>query len=173
MAVAVAILVAVIFATTGQTSWFTPRIHIFTFVSDAGGMLPGANVNLEGVVIGNVTGIHLAEHPPDAKKPVEVAMSVAKGHERWLRADSTVVLGTAGPLGQTLVNISAGTLAAPPAAEGSVLKGEESTGINQLLVSSHDVVTNAAALEGQIAQLLKQIQEGNGSIGALIYSREL
>lgn len=173
VAIAVAILVVVIFATTGQTSWFTPRITIYTYVPDAGGMLPGANVNLEGVVIGNVTAIHLAEHPPEATKPVEVTMSVAKGHERWLRTDSKVVLGTAGPLGQTLVNISSGTLASPPASNGTVLPGEESTGINTLLVSSHDVVTNANLLLQRMGALMDQIQQGKGSIGALISSREL
>src|SRR6185437_12702279 len=168
VAIAVAVLVVVIFATTGQTSWFTPRITIYTFVPDAGGMLPGANVNLEGVVIGNVTAIHLAEHPPEVAKPVEVTMSVAKGHERWLRTNSKVVLGTAGPLGQTLVNISSGTLASPPATNGTVLPGEESTGINELLVSSHDVVTNANALLQRMGALVDQIQAGKGSTGKLL-----
>jgi phospholipid/cholesterol/gamma-HCH transport system substrate-binding protein len=173
VAIAAAVLVFVIFSTTGESAWFTPHMTLYTYVPDAGGMLKGANVNLEGVVIGNVTGIGLAEHPPDPKSPVRISMSVTKGHERWLRTDSPVVLGTAGPLGQTLVNISAGTQAAPPAVNGTVLPGQESTGINQLLVSSHDVITNANELELRIGQLLDQIQNGKGSIGKLLYSSQL
>jgi phospholipid/cholesterol/gamma-HCH transport system substrate-binding protein len=167
------ILVLAIFATTGQSSWFTRQITIYTYVPDAGGMRSGAAVNLEGVAIGNVTSVHLAERPPNPAMPVKVTMKVNPGHERWLRADSTVVLGTAGPLGQTLVNISAGTLKAPPAANGTVLPAQPSTGINQLLVSSHDVITNANFLLTRIGDLLKQIQSGKGSIGALIYSNQL
>lgn len=173
VAVAAAVLVVVIFALTGESSWFSPKLHLITYVSDAGGMRPGASVNLEGVTIGNVTAVHLAEHPPDLSKPVEVEMSVATGHERWLRTNSTVVLGTAGPLGETLVNINAGTLAAPPARNGTVLPGQPSTGINALLVSSHDVLANANALEERLGQILDQVQNGKGSLGKLFYSDDL
>lgn len=171
--IAAAILVVAIFAITGGVSWFAPRLRLTTFVEDAGGMRPGASVNLEGVAIGNVVRIHLAEHPPDPKQPVEITMQVSADHQRWLRADSKVVLGTAGPLGETLVNISAGTLAAPPARDGTVLQGQQSTGINALLVSSHDVITNANLLEQRIGQLIDQVQNGKGSIGALLYSSQL
>lgn len=173
VAIAVVILVFAIFAITGGVSWFSPRLRLLTYVADAGGMRTGASVNLEGVTIGNVTQIHLAEHPPNPAQPVEVVMSVGTGHSRWLRTDSKVVLGTAGPLGETLVNISAGTLAAPPATDGTILQGEQSTGINALLVSSHDVITNANLLELRIGQLLDQIQNGKGSLGKLLYSSEL
>lgn len=173
VAIAFAVLVIGIFATTGESTWFSTRMRLYTYVPDAGGMRTGAGVNLEGVGIGNVTAIHLAEHPPDPKMPVEVTMSVTAGHERWLRTDSPVILGTAGPLGETLVNISAGTLKAPPARDGTVLPGEESTGIDTLLVSTHDVITNANLLEERVGQLLDQIQGGKGSIGQLLYSNQL
>lgn len=173
IAIAAAVLVFVIFSTTGQSSWFTPHITLYTYVSDAGGMLKGASVNLEGVAIGNVTSIGLAEHPANPRQPVKITMSVTKGHERWLRTDSPVVLGTSGPLGETLVNISSGTMKAPPAVNGTVLPGLESTGINQLLVSSHDVITNANELLLRIGELLDQIQNGKGSLGKLLYSTQL
>lgn len=173
VAIAAAVLIFVIFAVTGQSSWFTPRMTIYTYVPDAGGMLTGAAVNLEGVVIGNVTRIHLAEHPPDPKMPVEIAMSVINTHQRWLRTDSVVELGTAGPLGQTLVNIGAGSLSAPPAVNGTVLRGASSTGINTLLVTSHSVLENANLLEQRIGKLLDQIQNGQGSLGKLLYSSQL
>ncbi len=173
VAVAAAILIVVIFALTGESGWFSPRLHLITYVNDAGGMRPGASVNLEGVGIGNVTAVHLAEHPPDPAQPVQIDMSVTQGHERWLRTNSTVVLGTAGPLGETLVNINAGTLQAPPARDGTVLPGEASTGINALLVSSHNLLTNANVLEERIGQILDQVQNGKGSLGQLFYSDQL
>ncbi|MGH9484889.1 MAG: MlaD family protein [Terriglobales bacterium] len=173
VAIAVVILIFVIFTVTGQSSFFSPKITLYTYVPDAGGMLTGAAVNLEGVVIGNVTAIHLAEHPPNPKEPVKIAMKVTEGHARWLRQDSTVELGTAGPLGQTLVNINAGSLSAPPAVNGTVLPGEGSTGINALLVTSHSVLANANELEVRIGKLLDQIQNGKGSLGKLLYSSEL
>ncbi|HEY7855603.1 MAG TPA: MlaD family protein [Terriglobales bacterium] len=173
VAVAAIVLVFAIFAMTGDYSWFRPKLHLITYVSDAGGMRPGADVNLEGVAIGNVTRIRLANHPPNPKQPVEVEMSVAKGHERWLRTDSKVELGTAGPLGETLVNIAAGSTSFPPAEDGTVLPGLESTGINALLVSTHSLLDNANLLEQRIGDLLNQIQDGKGSVGQLLYSTQL
>lgn len=173
VAIAAVILVFVIFAVTGQSALFAPKMTLYTYVPNAGGMLTGAGVNLEGVAIGNVTEIHLAEHPPNPSVPVKITMSVSKGHRRWLRQDSTVELGTAGPLGQTLVNIRAGTLSSPPAVTGTVLRGVASTGINSLLVTSHSVLANANELELRIGKILDQIQGGQGSIGKLLFSNQL
>lgn len=173
VAVAAAILIVVIFAMTGETGLFTRKLHLVTYVNNAAGLLTGASVNLEGVAIGNVTGVQLAQNPPNPATPVRIDMSVTSGHERWLRTDSVVVLGTAGPLGQTLVNINAGSLSAPPARDGTVLKSQEATGINELLVSTHTVVQNANLLVQRIGQILDQIQNGQGSIGKLLYSEQL
>ncbi|HXR96232.1 MAG TPA: MlaD family protein [Terriglobales bacterium] len=173
VAVAAIVLVFAIFAMTGDYSWFRHKLHLITYVSDAGGMRPGANVNLEGVAIGNVTHIRLSNHPPDPKQPVEVEMEVSKDHERWLRTDSKVELGTAGPLGETLVNISSGSPSFPPAVDGTVLPGVESTGISTLMVSTHNVIDNANLLETRIGDLLTQIQDGKGSVGQLLYSNQL
>ena len=173
VAFSAAILIVVIFAMTGESGLFTRKIHLITFVNNAAGLLTGASVNLEGVAIGNVTSVDLAQHPPDPNAPVRIDMKVTTGHERWLRTDSLVVLGTAGPLGQTLVNINAGSLSAPPARNGTVLKSQEATGINELLVSTHTVVQNANLLVQRIGQILDQIQNGQGSIGKLLYSEEL
>lgn len=112
--VAAIALVVAIFAMTGQSGWFTPKLNLVTYVDDAGGMRPGASVNLEGVIIGTVTDVGLSPKPPDSKRPVEVKMRVTADHQRWLRTDSMVELGTEGPLGETLVNIASGSLTAPP-----------------------------------------------------------
>lgn len=172
VAVAVAILVFVTFALTGGSSWFSPKLKLVTYVSDAAGMRVGASVNLEGVSIGNVTAIRLAERPPNPATPVEVRMSVAP-HERWLRTNSTVQLGTAGPLGATLVNINAGTPAAPPARDGTVLPGQPVAGINTLLASSNTVIENAAVLENKLGEILTGVQGGRGTIGKLLSSDQL
>lgn len=173
VAIAAVILVLVIFTVTGQSSFFTHKITLYNYLSDAGGMLPGAEVELEGVTIGNVTAVELAPAPPNPNFPVEVTMRVTTGHERWLRTNSQVELGTNGPLGEALVNITAGTLAFPPARNGTVLPAGPPGGVNELLVSSRDVIDKANDIMIRLGQVLDQVQKGQGAIGKLLYSEEL
>lgn len=172
IAAAAIILVLVIFALTGQSGFFTHKITLLCYLDDAGGMLPGAQVQLQGVTIGNVNSVGLVPSPPNPQYPVKVEMQVVP-QSRWLRTDSLVELGTAGPLGEALINITAGTLQAPPAQNGTVLKEGPPGGINELMVSSRDVIDRANDILNQLAGIVDQVQKGQGAIGKLLYSDEL
>lgn len=173
VAVATIVLLVVFFAMSSEAGLFEPKIHLVSYVNNAADLRAGAVVDLQGVRIGNVVRVHLARHPPDPRLPVRIDMQVEANHQRWLRTNSLVSLGTTTFLGQSLVNIEKGTHSAPPATNHTVLKAAISTGISQLMVSSHTVLQNANELELRLGNILDQIQNGKGSIGRLIYSDEL
>lgn len=173
VAVAIVFLIIIVFLMTGESGIFSGNIQIRTYVNDAAGLRPGGIVNLAGVRIGNVTGVHLSAHPPEPGKPVQVDMSVSKNEAAWLRQDSVAELGAVNPLGETMVNIYRGTSNSPPAKDGTVLQSRVATGISELLVSTHSVLQNANDIVQRLGQLLDQIQNGQGSIGKLIYSEDL
>ncbi|MGH8379040.1 MAG: MlaD family protein [Gammaproteobacteria bacterium] len=170
---AIVFLIVIVFLMTGEVGLFSGNIRITTYVNDAAGLRPGGIVNLSGVRVGNVTGVTLAAHPPDPKLPVRVDMSVASDQQAWLRTDSIAELGAVNPLGETMVNISRGTLTAPPATTGTVLRSQVATGISELMVSTHSVLQNANDIVQRLGSLLDQIQNGQGSVGKLIYSEQL
>jgi phospholipid/cholesterol/gamma-HCH transport system substrate-binding protein len=171
--IAAAILLVVVFAMTGEMGLFQHKIKIVTYVSDAGSLLTGAVVNLQGVRIGTVTSVRLIENPPDPHLPIRIDMSVSDKYTRWLRTDSLVQLGTPNPLGAMEVDISYGTLNAPPATNGTVLRAEVGTGITALLVSTHSLLQNLNDIVQKVGSIVDQITNGQGSIGKLIYSEEL
>ncbi len=170
VAVAATVLLVVFFAMSSEAGLFRPKIHLISYVDNAADLRSGAVVDLQGVRIGNVLKVHLARHPPDPRLPVRIDMEVEANHRQWLRTDSLVSLGTTTFLGQALVNIQKGTPSSPPAVNGTVLKAAVATGISQLMVSSHTVLQNANELETRLGNILDQIQNGQGSIGRLIYS---
>lgn len=173
VAVAIVFLVIIIFLMTGAGGVFSGNIHIATYVNNAVGLRPGGIVNLAGVRIGNVTEVRLAPNPPDPNLPVRIEMSVSSHQGAWLRADSAAELGAVNPLGETMVNIDRGTSAAPPAKNGTVLRSRVATGISELMVSTHSVLQNANDIVERLGALLDQIQNGQGSVGKLLYSEEL
>jgi len=173
VAVAIVILLIVVFAISGSSGLFTHTIRLVSYVADAGGLRSGATVDLQGVLIGNVKSVRLDPNPPDPNKPVRIDLEVSPHHERWLRTDSKGELGTAGPLGDTLVHIHGGTLQAAPAKDGTVLNAELNAGINDLLVSTHTILQKVNDLLDRVGGVLDQIQNGKGSIGKLVYSDEL
>ena len=58
---------------TGTTGLFTKKIVIRSYVDNAGGLRVGAPVRLQGVDIGNVTGIRVVSDPRRKVDPVEAA----------------------------------------------------------------------------------------------------
>ncbi len=173
VALAAILLLIVFFWMSSEAELFNPKIHLVAYVDNASNLRSGAVVDLQGVRIGNVLRVHLAQTPPDPRVPVRIDMEVEANQQRWLRTDSVVSLGSTTFLGQALVNISKGTLSAPPARNGTVLKAAVTTGISELMVTSHSVLQNANELEQRLSSILDQIQNGQGSIGQLIYSDEL
>lgn len=173
VAIAIVILLTVVFAISGNSGLFSHNLHLVSYVADAGGLRSGATVDLQGVRIGNVKKVQLANNPPDPNKPVRIDLEVSGHHERWLRTDSQIELGTAGPLGDTLVHIHGGTLHAPPAQDGTVLTAQLNAGINDLLVSTHTILQKVNDLLDRVGGVLDQIQNGKGSIGKLLYSDDL
>jgi len=173
VAVAIVLLIIMIFLMTGEGGVFGGNIKITTYVNDAAGLRPGGIVNLAGVRIGNVTSVRLSPHPPDPALPVRIEMSVSKNQTAWLRQDSVAELGAVNPLGETMVNIYRGTPNSPPARNGTVLRSRVATGISELMVSTHSVLQNANDIVQRLGLLLDQIQNGQGSVGKLLYSEEL
>ena len=77
---------------TGTTGLFTKKIIVRAYVDNAGGLRVGAPVRLEGVDIGNVTGIRVVRDP---KAPACAGRSDDEDHYQVLRHDADRLSGLA------------------------------------------------------------------------------
>ncbi len=96
------------------------KLLLKAYFPDAMGLRVGAPVRLAGIDIGSVGSVRprLELKGP----PVEVVMALKPSYELNVPNDSTVVLATAGVLGETFVSIDATNASGPPAIAGAVLK---------------------------------------------------
>ena len=62
------------FLMSGTTGLFTPKIKIKSYFDNAQGLREGAPVRLQGVDVGNVTGVRVVANK--SRTPVEITMRV-------------------------------------------------------------------------------------------------
>ena len=103
--VALVTLAILIFVMTGTTGLFTKKILIRAYVDNAAGLRVGAPVRLEGVDIGNVTGVRVVSDPKRVLAPVEVMMKVTTKYKDTMNTGCQVQLTTAGVLGEVFVDL--------------------------------------------------------------------
>ena len=98
------------------------RLVVKAYFTNAMGLRAGAGVRLAGVDIGSVKSVRA--HPELKEAPVEVVMVLSPTYELKIPNDSTVVLETAGVLGETFVEIDATSASGPPIGANAVLRAK-------------------------------------------------
>lgn len=169
--VAAIVLMITIILMSQATGVFSSKLTLRAFFENAGGLRVGAPVRLQGVDIGNVTEILINPHDPS--HPVEVVMKVGTRYHSLLRTDSSAMLGTAGVLGETFVDIDSIDSHGERVHNNAVLPSKNRPDIQDVIRSSEASLQNLNTLVNRLNDVVGQIQQGKGSVGKLIYDASL
>ena len=135
-----------------------------------GGLIPGAAVWLNGVVVGSVDAVEL---PSDPGKPeITVVLRISARLAGRVRADSRVRIRTLGLLGDRYLEISSGSASQPALPPDSVIPSEEPTDVSAVLSRGGDAMTNVLAISTSLRKILERIERGEGVLGALTANPE-
>lgn len=96
------------------------KLVVKAFFTNAMGLRAGAPVRFAGVDIGSIRSVRA--QPEVKNSPVEVVMVLNPPYELKIPNDSTVLLETAGVLGETFVDIDSSSATGPPIGANAVLK---------------------------------------------------
>jgi phospholipid/cholesterol/gamma-HCH transport system substrate-binding protein len=170
---AAVILAFVVFLMTGTTGLFADTLELKVYFENAGGLRVGAPVRLEGVDIGNVTGIGIV--PDRRTEPVMATMEVSSRDTvvNRLREDCAVRLSTAGVLGEVFVDIDCKTAEGAQVKDGSVLKSLETTELQDVVRASQTTLQNMDILLKRLDRIVGAVERGEGSVGKFIYDPAL
>ncbi len=161
-----------VFFISGQEGIFTHHYTLKAYLASAGGLREGADVRLTGVYVGSVVKIRISPYA-DKKRAVEVNLKIATTYQNEIRADSVASVETVGLLGDSYVDITRGTTAYEPIADGGALKTAEKADIAVVMQNTNEVIMNLNALSAKLDEITTQIQSGKGSMGKLIYDQSL
>ena len=166
-------LAALIFLMTGTSGFFTKKIRVRCYVDNAGGLRVGAPVRLEGVHIGNVTGIRVVQDPQRRVAPVEIVMKVSMKYADSMRSDCLASLNTAGVLGEVFVDFDCRLAKAGPLKNGDELPPRDVPQLEDVVRASQGTLQNLDVLIRRLDNIVSFVQSGQGSIGKIIYDPAL
>jgi phospholipid/cholesterol/gamma-HCH transport system substrate-binding protein len=170
--VALAALTALIFLMSGSTGgMFTGKITLRSYFENAAGLKEGAPVNLEGVTIGNVTGIKIV--PARKLTPVEVTMKIGAKYRPAVHTDSKSSLETIGVLGDTVVDIDSKRAVGPPVENNGELQTNETPNLSDVIKSSQGTIEQLNTILAKVDHLADSLNSTKGSIGELINNPDL
>ncbi|HEV7675471.1 MAG TPA: MlaD family protein [Candidatus Angelobacter sp.] len=160
-------LAILVFLISGTSGLFTKKITLITYFDNAEGIRPGQPVDLQGVAVGNVKAVRVVPGRP--LDPVQVVMRINTKYAPFIREDSAASIMTAGVLGESFVDINSQKATGPPVKDGSVLKSSSAPSITDVVRGSQTSLQNIDVLVKRADAILAEIQNGNGSLGKVIY----
>jgi phospholipid/cholesterol/gamma-HCH transport system substrate-binding protein len=133
------LLFAVILFTIGDRRMlFEQRFPLYVELAQLGQLQPGAIVRVAGLDAGSVTDIQVPRTPSE---PFRVRLEVREDLRHLVRTDSVATTQTEGLVGAVFVNISVGSDAATPMADGGTIPGRDPFSMVDLLEQASETVT--------------------------------
>ena len=169
------VLAFLVFLMSGTTGLLTPTLRLVSYTDNAGGLRNGAPVRLQNVDIGNVDSIRIVNHqdPSGASAPVEILMKVNAKFQPFIHTDSIVLLSTAGVLGETFIDIDSTQAKGGVVSNNSELPSKEVPDIQDVVRSSQSTLQNVNILVGRLDRIVSAVESQQGSVGKLIYDKQL
>jgi phospholipid/cholesterol/gamma-HCH transport system substrate-binding protein len=119
------VLEAICLAWIGWHIWSSglllPKYSLRIYLPNASGINVGAPVRLDGIEVGTVETVKLADAPVNSDRRIEVNLRILKRHQGEIRADSSAMLQTEGLLGGQFVAIQRG-FTGPPIEPGGEIR---------------------------------------------------
>ena len=171
---AAVVLAFLVFLMSGTTGFFTPTMRIIAYTDNAGGLRTGAPVRLQSVDIGNVASIQIVDHKSEkGATPVEIVMKVNAKFQPFIHTDSKVLLSTSGVLGETFIDIDSTHAQGAVAPNNSELQSQDVPDLQDVVRSSQSTLQNVSILVTRLDRIVTAVEDQKGSVGKLIYDKQL
>ena len=155
--------VLAIFIIGKQQNLFNPVFKLTTTFHNVSGLQVGNNVRFTGINVGSVNNIKIIND-----STVQVDMVVKKDVQQFIKSDCEVAIGSEGLIGDRLLIISYGNPNAPVATDGQQLTSKEPIETDAIMASLQTSVVNAETVTLQLAEIMMNINSGQGTMGRLI-----
>ncbi len=163
IAVGIAIFVVAIFIIGKQQNLFNPVFKITTNFYNVSGLQVGNNIRFSGIDVGIVDNIKIIND-----STVQVDMLIRKGVQQFIKADSYASIGSAGIIGDRIIIITQGSNEAPLAEDGQFIMSKEPVETDDIMKSLKTTAESAEVITKQLAEIMMNINSGNGMLGRLI-----
>jgi phospholipid/cholesterol/gamma-HCH transport system substrate-binding protein len=141
------------------------------------GLNEGAEVRIGGVHSGTVRRVDLPKNPTDK---ITVLMDLQRSTHDIIKQDSVAAIQTEGLLGNEYVSISFGGAGAANVRDGDTIASEPPLVLadiikkaNVIMDSTKEAVANTTVATANLKSITAKIDDGQGTIGALVNNKEM
>ncbi len=155
------------------------------------GLEPGAIIRTGGVRVGTVKDIRLPDKPGEQ---VKVIMELEDSTRKIIKQDSVALIDTEGLLGNKFVSVTFGSAASPAVRDGDTITSQPPmelsdltkkingiadqtkdvlVSVNGIMNSAQGSVDNVDAITGNLKTVTQKINQGNGTLGALVNDKQV
>ena len=174
---ALLLLAVGVFLIGAQQMLFQPTYRIQAQFQNVSGLADGADVRVGGIHNGTVRRIQLP-HRPDEK--VTVVMDLEAKTRDVVKEDSMASIKSEGLMGDKYVEVSFGSSNGKQIKSGDMIGTEPPIDVSdlfkkadQILDSAKGTMQNAEATTGEMKDVATKINQGKGTVGALINDRSI
>jgi phospholipid/cholesterol/gamma-HCH transport system substrate-binding protein len=157
------LFVVAIFIIGKQQNLFNPVFKITTTFYNVSGLQVGNNIRFSGITVGTVDNIIIIND-----STVRVDMLVRKNVQKFIKADSEAGIGSEGIIGDRVLNITQGSNEASVIKDGQSILSTEPVETDAIMKSLLGTAVNAEIITLQLAEIMVNINSGEGTIGRLI-----
>jgi phospholipid/cholesterol/gamma-HCH transport system substrate-binding protein len=137
-------------------------------VAHTQGLKVGGPVRMNGVDVGNVHQIAIAQDSPQETPRVEITFSVKNTVVPLLREDTTVIIRPMGLLGDKFIEVMPGTPSKPALTPGSLIAGKAEADFTKLADDATITIENVNAAILEMQRILLTINKGQGTASKLL-----
>ncbi len=159
----IALFVIAIFLIGRQKNLFNPVFRISATFFNVSGLEVGSNIRFSGINVGTVDGIKIIND-----STVRVDMLISKNVQPFIKTDCEANIGSSGIIGDRILIISQGSDGAAQAKDGQQIGSKEPVETDAIMASLEVTAGNAEIISQQLAEIMYNINNGNGTLGRLI-----
>lgn len=153
---ALAAIIAAVVYIGSENDLFAEKYHL-RFRADSGtGIQKGMPVKLSGFRIGRIQKISL-----DERAKVIVRMKIDRKYSKWIRVDSTASLLTEGLVGDSVIEVSAGSAGRPALANDDFLPFAQGKGLNELAM---ELSASVRSVLLEVRQTVAYVNDPQGDV---------
>ncbi|WP_343672196.1 MlaD family protein [Chitinophaga sp.] len=163
--VTILLLLIGIFLIGRNKNMFRRTITLYSTFKNVGGLQVGNNIRFVGINVGTVNNIDIL-----SDSTARVTLVVQKKVQPFIKKGAVASISSEGLMGDKLVAISSGNASNEPVKDGESIHAVDPMQFDKVLDRLSGVAYNAEEITGQLAAIARQVNQGKGSIGRLLYS---
>lgn len=163
VALGILILFVIIFFIGSDQNLFSSKFKVHTNFRNVSGLQVGGQVRFSGIAIGTIENIEIVND-----STVRVSSVIDDDIKKFIKVDSKASIASEGVIGDKILTISQGTSGIATVKDGATLKSIEPVEFDAILSSIEVTAANAEIITSELALLLNDINNGEGTIGRLM-----